>query len=114
MLNLLNSLIVLDATDAPRAAIERIPPPQRAALLMALLGLVLLALGLMVCVMLGGRWVRRIARSRYPSKPMEGRLRPPAAKEPEGQIAPGVDTPQIASTEGTIAAARDDQETQVE
>lgn len=114
MPDLLNSLVVLDATEGPRAAIERIPPPQRAALLMALLGLVVLALGLMVCVMLGGRWVRRIARSRHTFRRIEGRLPPPPSPDPEALLAPERKVAAIASTEGTLAATRDDQETQVE
>ena len=43
-------------------AIERIDPARNAILLILLLGLVLLSIILIACVMVGGRWVRRLAR----------------------------------------------------
>jgi hypothetical protein len=49
-----------DAANAP--VLERLDPPRRAVVVMALLGLVLTGLVLVVCVMLGGHWVRRLAR----------------------------------------------------
>ena len=52
--------------------IERLDPPRRAAVLMAILGLVILGLTLVACVMIGGRWVRRLARDEH------GRRRSPA------------------------------------
>jgi hypothetical protein len=42
--------------------LERLDPPRRAAVIMALLALVLLGLVLVTCVMIGGHWVRRMAR----------------------------------------------------
>jgi hypothetical protein len=42
--------------------LERLDPPRRAAVIMALLALVLLGLVLVTCIMIGGHWVRRMAR----------------------------------------------------
>ncbi|MGD9633388.1 MAG: hypothetical protein AB7G28_24475 [Pirellulales bacterium] len=50
------------ATESAEPLIERLDPPRRAAVLMAILGLVLLGLALVACVMIGGRWMRRVAR----------------------------------------------------
>jgi len=41
---------------------ERLDPPRRAAVVMALLGIVLTGLLLVLIVMLGAHWVRRVAR----------------------------------------------------
>jgi hypothetical protein len=38
---------------------EKLPPPTRAAVLMALLGIALLGMLIVVIVLLGGHWVRR-------------------------------------------------------
>ena len=43
---------------------EKVPEPQRTILLMALLGIVLLGLFLVVVILLGGNWVRRIGSYR--------------------------------------------------
>ncbi len=50
--------------ESAAALIEQLDPPRRAAVLMAILGLVLTGLALIVCIMIGGRWVRRLARYR--------------------------------------------------
>jgi len=49
---------------AAEPLIERLDPPRRAAVLMAILGLVILGITLVACVMIGGRWVRRMARDK--------------------------------------------------
>lgn len=50
--------------------IERLPPVIKARVLMALLGIVVLGLGLILMVILGGRYVRRLSRARVaPTKP---------------------------------------------
>jgi hypothetical protein len=54
------SALVGAETTAP--VLERLDPPRRAAVVMALLGLVLTGLVLITCVMLGAHWVRRLAR----------------------------------------------------
>ena len=62
---LLSSLFAqAPAVEAARPVIERLDPPRRAAVVMALLALVLTGLLLVACAMLGGHWVRRMARHR--------------------------------------------------
>jgi hypothetical protein len=46
------------------AVIEKLEPPVRAAVIMALLGLTLVGLFLITFIMVGGHWVRRLARHR--------------------------------------------------
>jgi hypothetical protein len=58
------SAIFFAAQQAGDAVIERLDPPRRAAVVMALLGLTLVGLFLITIVMLGGHWVRRLARHR--------------------------------------------------
>ena len=52
------------AEQAGDAVIERLDPPRRAAVVMALLGLTLVGLFLITFAMVGGHWVRRLARHR--------------------------------------------------
>src|SRR3954447_11277406 len=44
--------------------LEQLDPPRRAAVVMALLGLTLVGLFLITTVLVGGHWVRRLARHR--------------------------------------------------
>jgi hypothetical protein len=53
---------LLPARHSTDAVLEQLDPPRRAAVLMALLGLVLLGLVLVTCAMIGAHWVRRVAR----------------------------------------------------
>ena len=53
---------LLAVEESAKLPIERLDPPRRAAVLMAILGLVLVGLTLVACVMIGGRWVRHLAR----------------------------------------------------
>jgi hypothetical protein len=55
---------ILLAKHSTDAVIEKLDPPRRAAVLMALLGLVLLGLAMVACAMIGAHWVRRMARHR--------------------------------------------------
>jgi hypothetical protein len=55
----------LESAGSAEPLIERLDPPRRAAVLMAILGLVLLGLALVACVMIGGRWLRRVARQQH-------------------------------------------------
>jgi hypothetical protein len=55
---------VLLAAEETRPVLERLDPPRRAAVVMALLALVLTGLLLVACAMLGAHWVRRMARHR--------------------------------------------------
>lgn len=52
------------AQEEVKPVLERIDPPRRAAIIMALLGLTLVGLFLIVLAMVGGRWARRLARQR--------------------------------------------------
>jgi hypothetical protein len=54
----------LAAAETTTPVLERLDPPRRAVVVMALLGLVLTGLVLVTCVMLGAHWVRRLARHR--------------------------------------------------
>jgi hypothetical protein len=54
------SLLVAAAPSGP--VLEQLDPPRRAAVIMALLALVLTGLLLVTIAMLGGHWVRRLAR----------------------------------------------------
>jgi hypothetical protein len=56
--------ILLAAEDAAEPVLERLDPPRRAAVVMALLALTLVGLFLVVLTMVGGHWVRRLARQR--------------------------------------------------
>jgi hypothetical protein len=73
--------ILLASQQAGDAVLERLDPPRRAAVVMALLGLTLVGLFLITFVMVGGHWVRRLARHRpgkrqfTKSVPSEARLR---------------------------------------
>jgi hypothetical protein len=53
---------VLLAEQPADPLMEQLDPPRRAAVVMALLALVMTGLLLVTCVMLGARWVRRLAR----------------------------------------------------
>lgn len=68
------------AAEQPTSVLERLDPPTRAVVLMALLGLVLLGLGMVALTMIGGRWVRRLARQRPPVRrwPKRKDFEPPA------------------------------------
>ena len=48
--------------ESTAPVLERLDPPRRAAVVMALLALVLTGLALVTCVMIGAHWVRRLAR----------------------------------------------------
>lgn len=74
--------ILLAAEDAGEPVLERLDPPRRAAVVMALLALTLIGLFLVIFIMVGGHWVRRLARHRparglvgNPVSPDESELR---------------------------------------
>jgi hypothetical protein len=62
------------AQQAAEPVLERLDPPRRAAVIMALLGLVLTGLLLVTIAMLGAHWVRRLARHKPgpPRSSMDG------------------------------------------
>jgi hypothetical protein len=53
---------VMLAEEAARPLLERLDAPHRTAVFMALLGIVLAGIFLVACVVIGARWVRRLAR----------------------------------------------------
>ncbi len=53
---------VLLAEEAAQPLIERLDPPRRTAVIMALLGIVLVGVFLVAVVMIGAHWVRRLSR----------------------------------------------------
>jgi hypothetical protein len=68
--------------------VEPLPPPTRAAILMALLGFLLVGLFLVVIILLGGNWVRKLGKHRRgpsvppdvaPLRPRPGHETPPSA-----------------------------------
>lgn len=66
-------LPLLMGAEEKVAPLDRIDAFTRAKLMMAILGLVLLGVGLVVMVMMGGRYVRRLARHRpEPMRPTVG------------------------------------------
>jgi hypothetical protein len=68
---------LLAAEEAAEPVLERLDPPRRAAVVMALLALTIIGLFLVVFTMVGGHWVRRLARHR------PGRSRRPGADAPD-------------------------------
>jgi hypothetical protein len=60
----LDAAVLLAAREADKAVIEQLKPEVRLAVVMALLGLTLVGLFLITFVMVGGHWVRRLARQR--------------------------------------------------
>jgi len=65
-----SSLLFAAAKDG-EAVFEQLDAPRRAAVVMALLGLTLVGLFLIAFVMLGGHWVRRLARHRLGARQFE-------------------------------------------
>lgn len=71
--------------------IDRLPPVTKAKLLLALLGIVVLGLGMVLLVILGGRYVRRLSRAELKPSHREGDdwfrkpLTPPAAPRDDSE-----------------------------
>ena len=68
MVNFANYSLLWAALTEGKAAeplIERLDPPRRAAVAMALLAITIIGLFLVTCVLIGGHWVRRLARRRH-------------------------------------------------
>lgn len=53
------------AKQAAEPLLERLDPPRRTAVVIALLLIVLLGIFLIACVMIGAHWVRRLARQSH-------------------------------------------------
>lgn len=58
------SLQLLAESEPAKSVLEQLSGPKRAAVVMALLGITLIGMFLVVFVMVGGHWVRRMARHR--------------------------------------------------
>ena len=71
--------VLIAAQQTGDAVIERLDPPRRAAVLMALLGLTLVGLFLITFIMVGAHWVRRLARHRPGERRIGGNGAPPPA-----------------------------------
>jgi hypothetical protein len=86
--------------------LERLDPPRRAAVIMALLALVLTGLFLVLTVMLGAHWVRRLARHRpgaHKTSPVELRGENERLRDALKSVLPEVktnDTVQLGSAPG--------------
>jgi hypothetical protein len=79
------------ALFAEAAAGDKLPPPTRAAVLMALLGIALLGMLLVVIILLGGHWVRRQGNLRRgPAVPPDRRPIVRASESNEPANGPGV------------------------
>src|SRR5689334_3014929 len=57
-------LTLMAVAQANDPVFERLDPPRRAAVVMALLGLTLVGMFLITFILVGGHWVRRLARHR--------------------------------------------------
>jgi hypothetical protein len=55
---------LLAAAQTAQPVLERLDPQRRTAVIMAIIWMVVTCVLLVVCTMLGARWVRRIARQR--------------------------------------------------
>lgn len=95
----------LDSAEAAEPLIERLDPPRRAAVLMAILGLVLLGLLVVTCVMIGGRWMRRVARQRHGPTQNTVHVENRRLRESLAPIFPG-DAPDAARSAGETAIVR--------
>ncbi len=80
--------------DAEGGLLDRLEPPQRAAVIMTLIGLVILTFGMIVLIVLGGRWLRRRNRQLRDPHPSqlddawwEKPLVPPLDDEPDAEDA---------------------------
>lgn len=84
------ALAVEESADMP---LERLDPPRRAAVLMAILALVLTGIALVACVMIGGRWVRRMARDTHGPTTNTMHIENKRLREALEPILPGDDSP---------------------
>ena len=57
------------------ADINTIDPPTKAAMMLALLGIVLIGIALVVVILLGGRWVRRLGKRPNSQRGLEPKFR---------------------------------------
>ena len=102
---------LLSATGAVEPVLERLDPPRRAAVVMALLALTLIGLFLIVFAMLGGNWARRLARHR----PGAGGKRPSGRKGDNVRLRDSLQPiAPDAKSDDTIQLGRSSKDTRVE
>ena len=90
-------------------ALEQMKPAQRVAVIMALLGLTLIGLFLITFIMVGGHWVRRLARHR----PRSGRTVVERGDDAAAANAPQIILPDEKSGD-TMLLDRASRETKIE
>ena len=101
--------VLLAAQQGGDAVLERLDPPRRAAVVMALLGLTLVGLFLITFVIVGGHWVRRLARHR------PGQRRHAKNVETEGGLREALqDIPPDVSSSDTVLLDTSSKNTKVE
>ena len=101
--------ILFAVQQAGDAVIERLDPPRRAAVVMALLGLTLVGLFLITFVIVGGHRVRRLARHR------PGQRRHAKNVETEGGLREALqDIPPDVSSSDTVLLDTPSKDTKVE
>src|SRR6187455_3034843 len=101
--------VIFAAQKAGDAVIEQLDPPRRAAVVMALLGLTLVGLFLITFVIVGGHWVRRLARHR------PGQRRHAKNVETEGGLREALqDIPPDVSSSDTVLLDTSSKNTKVE
>jgi hypothetical protein len=99
------------AEQSTEPVIEQLDPPRRAAVLMALLGLVLTGLALVACVMIGAHWVRRLARH---SPRMGGNRAADSASQTRGLRNALASVLPEAKTDDTVDLGRSPRETRLD
>src|SRR3954462_1400749 len=101
--------LLFAAEDAAEPVLERLDPPRRAAVVMALLALTLIGLFLVVFIMVGGHWVRRLARHR-PARAQK----PPADAPGDSQLRQALESvlPET-KTDDTVQLGRAPNDTKV-
>ncbi len=100
------------AAEATTPVLERLDPPRRAVVVMALLGLVLTGLVLITCVMLGAHWVRRLARHKpndlLPSIELRGAAERDRLRKSLEPILPDVKTGDTVQIDGSTKETKVD------
>jgi hypothetical protein len=90
----LSAVVAQVAVIEPAAEplIERLDPPRRAVVVMALMAIMLTGLLLVACVMIGARWVRRMARGEHNRTTQAGRASNRRLRDSLRPILPTVNT----------------------
>jgi hypothetical protein len=100
---------VSQPAESAEPLLERLDPPRRAAVLMAILGLVLLGLLIVTCVMIAGRWTRRVARERHGSTRNTGHVENRRLRKSLATILPDDEEVPTGAGETAIVRRRSDE-----